>query len=489
MILDKDRLASVYGENAPWFLDHIPFFECPDQDIQEIYYFRWGVYRQHIRPTGEGHVITEFLPDVPWAGIYNSISCAAGHHFYEGRWLRNPEYLRDYAFFWLRGPGEPRRYSFPVADALYAFFLATGDDALAIELLPDLIRVYEDWEAERLDPTGLFWQIDDREGQEYSIGGSGCRPLFNSTMYGDARAIAHIATRAGDASIAQLYQAKAVRIKALVQQRLWDPEARFFKTLCNEQGARHHSEGAPVYRPGELVDVRELQGYVPWYFGLPDPGYEVAWQQLLDPQGFWGPFGPTTAERRHPYFMFEHPHECLWNGPSWPFATTHVLGALANLLNNYRQAYLGKAEYLHLLQVYARSQHLTMPDGTVVPWIDENLHPDTGEWLARDILYRLGRADRDRGRNYNHSGYCDPIITGLVGIRPRPDGVLVVNPLVPHDAWDYFCLEDVPYHGRLVTVVFDKSGERYRRGRGLRILIDGEEVAHVDTPGRVAIEA
>jgi hypothetical protein len=73
-----------------------------------------------------------------------------------------------------------------------------------------------------------------------------------------------------------------------------------------------------------LVDVRELHGFTPWYFHLPErgAGYEVAWKQLMDPEGFRAPFGPTTAEQRHPRFTISYTgHECQWNGPSWPFAT------------------------------------------------------------------------------------------------------------------------------------------------------------------------
>ena len=86
--------------------------------------------------------------------------------------------------------------------------------------------------------------------------------------------------------------------------------------------------------------MREEIGYTPWYFDLPDPGsgYEIAWKQLMDPQGFYAPYGPTTAERRHPEFQVPYEgDDCQWNGPSWPFATTITLRALANVLNGYKQ--------------------------------------------------------------------------------------------------------------------------------------------------------
>ena len=59
-----------------WMRENVPLFECPEPDIEEIYYFRWWTYRKHVKKTPEGFIISEFLPDVPWAGKYNSINCA-----------------------------------------------------------------------------------------------------------------------------------------------------------------------------------------------------------------------------------------------------------------------------------------------------------------------------------------------------------------------------------------------------------------------------
>ena len=55
-----------------------------------------------------------------WAGPYNTISAAAGHHIYEGRWLRNPAVVDNYTTFWL-GEGYPhaRGYTFWLADAVW----------------------------------------------------------------------------------------------------------------------------------------------------------------------------------------------------------------------------------------------------------------------------------------------------------------------------------------------------------------------------------
>ncbi len=113
--------------------------------------------------------------------------------FREGRWIHDRRYLDDYAIFWFRKGGSVRSYSFWAADSLWAQFLVTGNDRLLKDLLPDLIKNHEDWEKDRRDPNGLFWQIDDRDGMEISIGGSGYRATINSYMYGDAVAIAKMA--------------------------------------------------------------------------------------------------------------------------------------------------------------------------------------------------------------------------------------------------------------------------------------------------------
>jgi len=483
---DEELYANIPNAAAWEFLKaNIPLFECPDKDIERTYYFRWWTYRKHVKETPDGYVITEFLPKVPWSGKENTISCPAGHHFYEGRWLRNGKYLDDYAVFWFRKGGAPRQYSFWAADAMWSRHLVTGSKALVLDLLPDLVRNYEAWEKERLLPDGLFWQNDGQDGGEMSIGGSGLRATINSYMYGDAVAIARIAELAGKADLAAQYREKAARIKRLVQERLWDAEAQFFKVLPR-------GEAAP------LVDVRELHGYTPWYFNLPEPGkgYEVAWKQLMNPQGFYAPFGPTTAEQRHPGFKVSYEgHACQWNGPSWPYATAVTLTAMANVLNNYEQNAVGKADYFETLRIYTRSHAFKREDGRVVPWIDENLDPRTGEWLARKMLLQQEEkrkaegkepgGGKERGKDYNHSTYCDLVITGLVGLRPRADDTVEVNPLVPDGRWDWFCLDNVLYHGRILTILWDKTGDKYGKGKGLRVLADGREIARSEALGRV----
>jgi len=133
------------------------------------------------------------------------------------------------------------------------------------------------------------------------------------------------------------------------------------------------------------------------------------------------------------------------------------------------------------LKIYTKSHQLKREDGEVVSWIDENLNPYTGDWISRTRLkngtWDQGKGGKERGKDYNHSTYNDLIITGLVGLRPRADNVIEVNPLLPDKTWDYFCLDKVRYHDRILTIIWDKTGEKYGKGKGLSVYANGVKIA------------
>jgi len=480
----KEEVVNYIPDAQAWeFLSaNIPFFTCPDATIEQLYYYRWWAWRKHIKETPDGFLVTEFLKPVKHAGEYNALSCALGHHIAEGRWLHDTRFIDGDIRFWLRtGEGGGIRknlhqFSGWVASAVYDRSLADGRADFAASYLDALVADYQAWDQERLTESGLYWQRDVSDGMESSISGGrkvkNIRPSINSYMYGNAVAISALAAIAGKPDIASAYRAKAARLKELIEQRLWNAEASFFET-------RRES--------GEFAPVRENIGFTPWYFDLPDDRgeYVAAWKQLMDPKGFYAPYGPTTAERRNPDFQIPYQgDDCQWNGPSWPFSTTITLRALANLLNRYRQNDISRDGYFETFQIYTRSQHLKLEDGQVVPFIDEDLNPLTGEWLARAMKIRK-KTFYGRGDHYNHSGYADLLVTGVAGLRPRADSTVEVNPLLPAGKWDWFCLDRIPYHGRLLTILWDRTGTKFGKGKGLRVLAGGREIAHAAELGRV----
>jgi len=447
------------ADSAGWLNKEIPFFECTDREVEEMYYFRWWSFRKHLEKTPAGFVFTEFLTRPA------PVSSAVGHQLMEGRWLHDQNYLDDYVRYWLRDAAarqQLHKYSGWLADALYQRYLVVADKKFLVSRLGDLTRDYQQWEQERLTTNGLFWQFDVRDAMEESISGSrtqrNLRPTINGYMFGNARAIALIAHLAGNQAVTAEFEAKAARLRRLVQEKLWNPSAGFFEVLRED---------------GSFSNAREEIGFIPWYFDLPqdESKFDAAWAQLADPQGFRAPYGITTAERRHPQFRSHGYGHCEWDGAVWPFATSQTLGALANVLRDYKQSTVSSRDYFDAFLTYVHSQHAGGK-----PYIGEYLDETTGQWFD-------GKGGRSR--YYNHSTFADLLITGVVGLRPRSDDLVEVYPLLPAETWNWFCLGGVNYHGRMLTILWDQDGTRYHRGQGLIVLADGKEIAHGDKLSKI----
>jgi len=469
----------------PWMEANIPWFDSSAKDFEQMYYFRWYAWQKHVVSTPRGFVITEFLPKVGWGGYYNTIVDAAPFHLYEARWLRDRRIAEEDARFWMSPAAAPRNYSVALADAIRAVTLATGDPRTGIDLLPAMEADYHAWRSTQQDENGLFWSIDTRDAMEKSISGDGYRPTLNSYMYADAFAISALATEAKDTKTAREFAAIAEAQRDRIEKYLWNPHDQFYEVVspARDSGIRKERKFKDPRSVMQFSGVRELLGYIPWDFHIPAADHAIAWKQLFDPHGFAGKYGPTTAERRSPRFRFANSDKCQWNGPSWPFATTQVLIGLANLENDQTQSYVTHEDYFRLFEEYVLSQHLRLANGEVIPWIDEDLDADTDEWIARDILQKRHSPSAGRGAYYNHSGFADPLITGLIGLRPSADSRIVLHPLLPSGAWSYFALDGLPYHGHLLTIVYDETGQHYHRGRGLMLFVDGRKCASRTTLG------
>lgn len=478
------------NQDWDWYLANIPFFECPDADIQTTYYYRWELLTKHLTygSPNSGYSFTEFIDRPFWSGAYGAISCPAGHQLYEARWLRDSRIARDYAKYWFRTPGaQPRNYSTWLADAVWATHRVHPNDDFIKNLLPDLKKNFEGWEKRHFVPeVGLFWQTGHDDGMEFNInsrqtkdilrGSPGYRPTFNAYMWADAIAIARVADLAGDKTTAETYRMKAASIKDNMLKKLWDPKRQFFFPMSQRD---EDDNGVKVkgltltYQSGRHAGSeygRELIGYVPWQFNMPDSkaGYEIAWKKLIDKEGFAAPFGPRTVEIHDPMYLLKNSC-CWWSGQSWPYATSQTLAAMANLLQNYEQSAVSSADYVKLLNTFAKTHR---KNGK--PYLAEACHPETGSFEGHDGY--------NHSEHYFHSSFNELIITGLVGLIPQDDDSIKLKPLAPSE-WAYFGIDSIPYKGRTISILWDRDGTRYKRGKGLRVFADGIQIAHADQLG------
>jgi len=504
--VNKGVYGGQFVKNAQafdWLKENVPLFDAPDTVLLRTYYFRWWTFRKHIKNIGTtqspSFVITEFIDPVDWSdGSTNTIAAPLGHHIYEGRWLLDAKIVKDYESYWLKNAiANPRRYSAWLADAVFASYLVHQDTAHVLDLLLsnanrlNLVKNWSGWNHASSAPGGaaqqayynavihLFWQNTDRDAMENSLTGDGYKPSLNAYLYGDAKATAQmfrLAAKAepGNAAAhlqnAGKFDSTARVIKKAVQDLSWDPGKNFFMNgyYANSVFSR--------------AAKREEVGFTPWSFGLPDDGgavdYDKAWQNTVNAASvFKSAYGLTSGAQNESGFNPGAAGDCCrWDGPIWPFATSLTLKGFANLLHDYQQTYVTKADYYQALSAFAAGHQITLSRGgrtRSISWIDESMTANTGQWVR--ILFN-GDTTKPRGYAYNHSTFNDLIISDLIGLRPRGDDTVEVNPLVPDD-WRFFALDNVSYHGKILAIIWDQDGTKYGLGQGLQILVNGKPVA------------
>lgn len=474
MILNPQQFD--YEFDMDWIAANAPLLNVPEERIQKVFYFRWENLRRNLFRCNGHWAFREF-------NVHDGVvSAAAGHHVYEARWLANCEWVQDYLKLFYTVKNRPEeidqkglyRYTSWLNDAVWAEYLVNGATDVTRSLLPEMIRFCETWTQARGCSDGLYWTVDTRDAMEYSLSSRYWSKVYNtresqapdhpsehveermkrvswnSYMYANSLAVSRVAELDGNTRIASQYGHKAKIIRDQILTRLWSEKLQFF---CSRR------------EPGDdMAMVREAIGFTPFMFNIPpwDGKYHTMWKQLMDKEGFYAPYGPTTAERRADGFLFNGdspPKTCYWNGQQWPFATANTLKALAHLLRNYRQNSLSTQDYYHVLLNYTRCHYWN--DDSNRMKLGESTHPDTGVW----------NSDHEW---YNHSSYCDLIISDLIGLRPREDDTIEVCPLIPDNTWDWFCLDQVMYHGKPLTILYDKTGEQYHYGKGLKLFVDGQ---------------
>ena len=471
-VVDQTKLANAYyQEDAQWYLDNIPFFECSDKEIEQVYYYRWKMYKAHIRSIGNnGYVITEFINHVGWdRDPYCTINAASMHHIYEGRWLKDNCYMDGYIDYLFQKGGNDRRYSESISDAAFARWLVNADSAFVCSQLDSMTAIYNRWQDHWDSSKHLYYIPAMPDATEFTIasidasGGKGgfedgeaFRPTINSYMYGNALAIAKIAALKGDEITAREYLQRAAVLKLNVEKYLWNNPLQHFTDRFKVNNKYVHY--------WDFIRGRELAGLIPWYFNLPadSPVYNMAWKHVTDTSALLGSFGLRTNEPSYQYYFkqfvfYMGQRGSQWNGPSWPYQSSQTITAMANLLNNYHQDFVTPSDYVHLLRQFAR-QHF-LPNGKID--LVENYDPN----LGGPIVYYYW------SNHYNHSSFNNLVISGLCGIRPSTGDTLLINPLVDRSI-KYFCLDDVPYHGHRLTVVYDSDGGQYHLGKGLTVFVD-----------------
>jgi hypothetical protein len=511
---NRDVLAAQVAAYQGWFDANVPYFDCSDPWIQKMYDHRAYVLRKNMLVPKLGRMRWPTQSEGRWRSPWypNVISYGAAHQVREARWLRDPKYWQGHLRTWaenekadgvypshvtLKGPSDGQ-YTDWITSTAWEGHLVHPDRAFLAQVVDKLAANVRGWQ-KVYDPDGDgLLRVDSHwwTGMEYQPSffafsdykpskdfGQPARPVslervdLTAYNYGNAVAVARIYRLLGRPDRAKEFDDLAAKIAAAVAARMWRPEKRFFYSLRADDDA--------------VADVKEVIGVYPFYFGmLPwGKGYESAWASILDPGQFWTTWPVASASMECPaYSQTDWPGDgrastCMWNGPTWPHANALVMTAMARTLRATRDqgvadSPLRKEHLWALFASFTRAQYRNQDIGQ--PWTGEFYNGETGQWKTAE-------------RDYNHSTWLDILIPELIGVVPRDDDILEVDPLIPEKALHHFLLDGLRYHGHDVTVAWDAptpgSPDRYGDGRkGLDLYIDGRLAASAPSLSRLRVE-
>ena len=256
---------------------------------------------------------------------------------------------------WLRGADPP-----PSADPNYRKlqFFERPNAAARVTFYQKLKDTLVFWENNRRAEDGLFvWYNGVESGADNNPAVSDMPSQttegvdLQSYLYREYLALAFLARRLNEAQDADLYEAKAASLAALVRERLWSEADGSFWNV----NSRTHAH----------VKVKTWTNFVPLWAGLASPAQAARMiPALLDPAQFWSPNGVRTLSKDEPLYDAAKGY---WRGPMWVLSNYLMMHALLNFDR--------RAEAIELAD---KTQRLLVADFKKTGGMNENYNPETG---------------------------------------------------------------------------------------------------------------
>jgi hypothetical protein len=509
----RDPLSVQVDRYQSWFDKNIAYFACSDPWVDKLYYHRAYVLRKNMLDPRIGRMTWPTQSEGHWRSTWypNVISYGASHQIREARWLRDAKYSQGHLRTWAENekpngvfPGHVTphgpsggQYTDWITSAAWEAYLVHPDPPFLAQVADRLAQNVRGWQ-KTYDPdgdgllmvdshwwTGMEYQPSFFAFANYQTSADFSQPARRVNLdrvdltaynYGNAVAVARIYRRLGKDVLAQEFEGLAAKIAGAVMEKMWQPDKRYFYSLRVGDGA--------------VANVKEVIGVYPFYFGMipPGKGFESAWESILDPNQFWTAWPVASASRQCPaYSQTNWPLDgraaaCMWNGPTWPHANSIVMTAMARSLRAARDhsvasTPLSRHHLWQLFHSFTRAQFRDQKRDN--PWTGEFYNGDTGEWKTAE-------------RDYNHSTWLDVLIPDLIGLVPRDDETLEVDPLLPEDSLSFFILDGQYYRGHDITIAWDSPAsdapDRFGdRRKGLDVYVGGKRVASSSHLARLRI--
>jgi hypothetical protein len=509
-----DPLAIAVRRYQSWFDANLAYFDCSDPWVRKMYYHRAYVLRKNMLEPRLGRLAWPTQSEGRWRSTWypNVISYGAGHQVREARWLVDRRYWQGHLRTWAENekpdgvypshvpPAGPTdgQYTDWITSTAWEGHLVHPDVAFLAELVDRLARNVRGWQ-KTYDPdgdgllmvdshwwTGMEYQPSFFFFSNYKVSPDFSQPARPTSLervdltaynYANAVAVARIYRKLRKEEEAQEFDALAAKIAEAVLSKMWQPSKKYFYSLRASDKA--------------VADVREVIGVYPFCFGMIPwgKGYESAWESILDPNQFWSRWPVASCSRQCPAYSQRNwagdgrAAGCMWNGPTWPHANALVMTAMARTLRGTRDLPVAASPLSreHLWQLFHSFTKAQFRDQNIEhPWTGEFYNGDSGKWKTAE-------------RDYNHSTWLDILIPELIGLVPRDDETIEIDPLLPDGALSYFLLDGQRYHGHDLTIVWDAPApgavDHFGDGRnGLDLYVDGKRVAGSPRLARLVVD-
>jgi hypothetical protein len=481
-----------------WFVDNVPYFDASDVGFKKMWLYRWWVVRfnmnQFDAPDLRGYSFYEGK-----LGFDNVISFAVPVQLKELSYLRDPRFGLEQAQNSYRNvaangavvdpPGSPywgETYSHWIASALSEFHRVHPiPEATLRSLLPAMAADVRAWMT-AYDPDGdalpqrrkprvtgydldilSFWYFSGLRYDPYAELVDLERVDFASFVFANAAATGELARELGETALADELDVIAERIRKTTLTELWDEQSRFFFPRRAADDAR--------------IPVRELHGFFPFTTLLaPDEKpYTDALAKLIDQNEFWARFPPVITS-------LAHYREWTWemDGLTRNIAPHPITMGARTVIQAMKHYASGPIRAAHLMELLARYNDLVYPGvNPFDPHWRPNAHEYYSKWEPNQMSQRPKASDISHDF---HSAYCYLVVEGVVGLTPRQDDKIELQPAALE--WDYFLLDRLRYRGHDLTVVWDRPNGEVQYAafpEGFSLYIDGEsaftrpEMAHV----------
>ena len=482
-----------------WWVDNLVYLDTPDDNIDKTLFYRWWLMRYNYLDAdipGNDYQFPTSMEGV--LGYNNAIVLTVGMFIDDLKYFRDPAYSYGPAVSvgetsksdkFTDNPGDPANwnnsYTEYITEAAWRAYQLHGGPAAIGSLLAKhgeedvegLLKAYDSNKNHLLEYSWGAMTGNDADAVSFHWTGHGTNMdrTESAYLYSNAKAAADFYRTAGDTAGAARMDAFADDVRTAVIDLLWEDA----KTTTDAVGLKGNLLKHRMTSDGTLNPYKEINNYYPFTVGLMpkvgdadyDPKYVEALRLFADAD-------------QYPVFPFYTANQVdKAASPEQGSNNFSVINStvsfrmLASVLRDYPSQYVTKDMYKQLLYWNAWSQYQNNGD---------NRLPNQNEFWSNGSAANGGSIGYRSWIHHTILGATNfTVIEDAMGFRSRDDDKIELDPI--DIDWPYFTADNIRYHDKDVTVVWDEDGTHYGADvpAGYSVYVDGEraftvsDLAHV----------